>query len=71
MKTKRLDWRILSFLKCWEPEVNKLSCVSFAEDSLQILRGPVCVLVSFEPSSEVLTLLAFSFDSLWESFSRS
>lgn len=47
MKTKRLDWRILSFLKCWEPEVNKLSCVSFAEDSLQILRGPVCVFSEF------------------------
>ena len=42
MRTKRLDWRILSFLKCLEPEVNKLSCTSFAGDSLQILREPVC-----------------------------
>lgn len=48
MKTKRLDWRILSFLKCLKPEVNKLSCVSFAGDSLQILREPVCVLGEFQ-----------------------
>ena len=47
MKTKRLDWRILSFLKCLEPEVNKLSGVSFAGDSLQILREPVCVFGEF------------------------
>ena len=47
MKTKRLDWRILSFLKCLEPEVDKLSCVSFAGNYLQILREPVCVFGQF------------------------
>lgn len=47
MKTKRLDLRILSFLKCLGPEVNKLSSVSFAGDSLQILREPVYVFSEF------------------------